>query len=130
MTYYSYVQEVTAAVTLTTTIEEAVATSPLPDEAVPPAGGVKVSGVLNVVAGAGTTAVVVKVREGAGITGTVLRSWTHTLAAAASANIAFETSDETGPIPIGQYTVTVTQTAATGNGSVTGIITTSPVQQA
>lgn len=80
--------------------------------------GVRISGVLNVTAGTGTTAVVVKVRRTNAVTGTqVGTSLTVTLAAAAVANIPFDVVDGP-PGTLDDYCVTVTQTGATGNGTV------------
>jgi hypothetical protein len=96
------------------------------------AEGLIVRGVLNMTAGAGTTAVVVKVRRGTGTGGATVgpaAGTSHTLAAAASANLAFEVLD-TAPlpnivspsgaqdVPQNLYTVTVAQTGGTGAGTV------------
>lgn len=116
-------QEITASVTLVTTAETAVASfqfgqlfePPTPGAAVPVAPTI-VTGVLNVTAGTSTTAVVIRVRQGIGTGGAVVgNADTHTLAAGASANIPVKKEDLVGA---SAYTVTVTQTAATGNGSV------------
>ncbi len=84
-----------------------------------------IEGVLNITTGAGTTAVVVKCRRRdatGGITGAqVGTSQTHTLAAGASANIAFEFIDPSAPTADG-YTITVTQTAGTAPGTVNEIV--------
>lgn len=122
--FFQYVGQVLAAatVTLTTTSETAIVTTPSPDERIGPALGVLVSGFVNVTPGTGTTAVVVKVRAGSGITGTTLQSTTHTVIAADPQNIAIEYFDNSGTIPVGQYTVTVTQTGASANGSAYGTV--------
>lgn len=79
----------------------------------------RIHGVLNLTAGAGTTAVVIKLRRGANTTtGTqVGTSLTYTLAAAASADIAYDFEDTGQQFLAGQYTVTLTQTGGTANGT-------------
>lgn len=132
MSYYNYVTQVLPANAVSTAnaTESAIMNTPRIDEQVAPASGVLVSGFINVLAGTGTTAVVVKVRAGVGVGGTQLLSGTHTLAAGASANIPFEFVDYSGAFPIGQYTVTVTQTGGTAPGTVSGVISASPIQEA
>jgi hypothetical protein len=111
--------QVTGSVTLVTTAETAAVTTPvLP--VTPPGGGqgLVIRGNLNVTTGASTTAIVIKVRQGSGTGGTQIgNTQTVTAAAAASYDLAFEVIDSS-PVPSSQYTVTVTQTAATGNGAV------------
>ena len=122
---YRYTSVVAAAVTLTTTSETAAATSGAADEVRPIANGVLVKGFVNVTAGTATTAVVIKVRRGSGTGGTqVGNTLTHAVAAAGPNSIPIAAVDMPGPAAgqqapfVGQYTVTVTQTAATGNGTV------------
>ena len=89
--------------------------------------GVMVSGVLNVLTGATVTAVVVTVRKGAGVGGAIVgAARTHTIGAAANAQIAYNEVDPTPSNPA-QYTVTLTQTGGTSNGTVSGTISTDPV---
>lgn len=80
---------------------------------------------LNVTAGTGTTALVIKCRQGGGTGGTqVGASQTHTLAAGASAQLHLKFRDSSGaPIATGgcQYTITVTQTGNTVAGTVNTI---------
>lgn len=78
-----------------------------------------IKGVINLTAGAGTTAVVIKLRQGNTTAGPqVGPSVTHTLAAAASAQIAYSFSDNSGAMQGGiQYSVTATQTGGTGAGT-------------
>lgn len=77
---------------------------------------------LNVTAGAGTTAVVIKCRQGFGTGGTqVGASLTVTLAAAATGQIQCKFRDTSGtPFAPGgtAYTITITQTGGTGAGTV------------
>jgi hypothetical protein len=113
---------VTSPVTLTTTAETAVATTPTFTEGqVGPAyQGMKVYGVVNVTAGTSTTAVVVRVRQGSGVGGALVgNAATHTLAAGAIANIPFDILDTAGVSGSNLlWTVTVQQTAASANGTV------------
>lgn len=87
-------------------------------------GTVKVSGRINITAGAGTTAINLKVRQGNGLTGAILgpaAGENHTLAATASGSIAFDYDDASGAYAADggiQYTVSVTQTGGTGAGTV------------
>ena len=113
----------TGAVTLTTTTETVAALS----TSLPTSGddvsinGVRISGVVNVTAGTAATGVVIKVRRTNAITGTQVggagASQTHTLAAGATANIPYDMADGP-PGTLEDYCVTVTQVAATGNGTV------------
>lgn len=87
-----------------------------------PGARVLIQGVVNLLAGAGTTAVVLKIRRG-GTTGgaQVGGNFPITLAAAANGGIAFAVEDPVGWLSQaggGQYCVTLTQTGGTGNGSV------------
>lgn len=123
--------QVLTATTLVTTAETIAATSSAvaESEAGAAAQGVKVSGVLNVTAGTGTTAVTVRVRAGTTLSGALIgNAVVHTLAAAALANIPFEAIDPTLIQAGAQYVVTVQQTAATANGSVNqATISTEPI---
>jgi hypothetical protein len=113
---------VTSPVTLTTTSETTVATSPALTEGQvgPVYQGMRLQGVVNVTAGASTTAVVVRVRQGVGTGGALVgNAATHTLAATAIANVPFDVVDSAGVSGTAlQWTVTVQQTAASGNGTV------------
>lgn len=89
----------------------------------------RIDGTMNITAGAGTTAVVIKCRRGNGITGTQIgTSQTVTLAAGASDNIPFRFQDGASPVPPGGnssgngYSITVTQTGGTGAGTVNEIV--------
>lgn len=109
-------------------VETALINTPVLQAALPGAFGeipaapqpVKVSGVINITAGTTVSAIVIRVRQGAGVGGAVVgAAMTHTLAAAASASIAFAVEDVTGAIQAGTaYTVTVVQTAGTGASTV------------
>jgi hypothetical protein len=92
--------------------------------------GLIVRGVLNVTAGTGTTAVVIRVRKGNQITGALVGlAQTVTLAAGSSATIPYEVLDNApitagvdpqGAQSVGQnmYSVTIQQTGGTGAGTV------------
>lgn len=113
---------VTAATTLVTTAETQAATSAsVPEnQAGAAAQGLVVRGVLNILAGTGTTAVQVRVRAGNNtLTGAQIGpTMTHTLAAAATAQVPFEVVDTTLVQAGAQYTVTVQQVGASANGTV------------
>lgn len=92
--------------------------------------GLIVRGTCNITAGAGTTAVVLRIRKGNQLTGALVGSaLTHTLAAAATAQLYFEVLDNasvTAPqdpegaqsVGSNMYTLTVQQTGGTGAGTV------------
>jgi hypothetical protein len=84
--------------------------------------GVYVGGSFRVTPGTGTTAVVLKVRQGVGVSGTtVYTSPSIPVTAGNATDLALDIMDTTGVIngPAGTaYTVTITQTGATANGSV------------
>ena len=80
-----------------------------------------IDGFLNFTAGAGTTAVVVRVRRGSLAGAQVGPNLTHTLAAAAIGSVAVAVNDtplQATPPNEGQvYVVTIQQTGGTGAGS-------------
>ena len=81
---------------------------------------VRISGVINLTAGTGVTAIVLRVRQGVGTGGAVVgAAQTFTLAAGNSASIPFAVDDVTGLIQSGTaYSITVVQTGATGASTV------------
>ena len=84
----------------------------------PGSGGfVKVYGQINLAPGTTTSAVVLRIRRGSGVGGTVVKTLTRTLAAATTGQLAFFVIDE-APAAGGQYTLTVTQTAGAAAGTV------------
>lgn len=98
--------------------EKAICITPVDQDHLPGSGGYNViEGQINLTPGATTTAVVLKLRQGSGVAGTTVKTLTHTLAAAATGNIAFHIID-TAPVAGGQYTLTVTQTGGSGAGTV------------
>lgn len=90
----------------------------------PPTNPIDISGSLFVTAGTGTTAVVIRCRQG-GVTGTqVGPSFTHTLAAGNSAGISFGFTDLSTfleQVNGGSYVITVQQTGGTGAGTANAI---------
>lgn len=113
------VQATASAVTVTTTSETAAVVTPaLPVSPPGAATGIVIRGNINFTAGTGATFVTIRVRQGSGTGGTAVYTGTPvTVVAAAVYDLAFEAID-TSLVPASQYTVTVTQTAASGNGTV------------
>lgn len=109
------------SVTLTTTTETIIATSSVIHTG-DQHGSAIISGYLNITAGTGTTAVQIRIRQGATLAGPLVGvADTHTLAAGASASIPYGNEDTSGYVQTvygGQYCVTVQQVGATANGSV------------
>lgn len=107
-----------SGITLVTTAETVLTTTAQRPVNAPASIGQYISGVINVTAGAGTTAFVVRVRAGNGLSGAVIGG-PETVAATASvnANVAYAQMDFTLSGNV-QYTVTIQQTGATGNGTV------------
>lgn len=108
-----------AAVTVTLAAETTVLSG------IPAAGGNSsaaisqtIVGVINITAGAGTTAVVVKCKTSGGTQLGV--SETDTLAAGGSENIPVIFVDQSG-VPTASYQLTVTQTGGTANGTVNDV---------
>lgn len=110
--------KVNSGVTLVTTAETVLTTTVARQVNAPSSIGQYISGVINVTAGAGTTAFVVRVRAGSDLTGAVIGG-PETVAATASvnANVAYAQMDFVNNAQV-QYTVTIQQTGATGNGTV------------
>lgn len=111
-----------AAVTVTTTSETVAVTSPVPDYQHPGGAGVLIRGTVSMTpAGTGTTALVIKVRQGTGTSGTQVGPST-TISAGSTPGLdlngSIEVIDENPSEPLGQYVITVTQTGASGNGTV------------
>lgn len=80
---------------------------------------ITVSGIINITTGASTTQVVVRVRRGVGVAGTVVgETEPQNIGAAVSGNIFYEVTDTPGEVAGQQYTATAVQTAATGNGTI------------
>lgn len=98
--------------------EKAICTTPVDQDHMPGTGGfVLVTGHINVTPGTTTSAVVLKLYQGSGLTGTLVKTLTHTLAATVKGQIAFTVPD-LAPIAGGQYTLSLTQTAGAAAGTV------------
>lgn len=112
---------IAAAQTITTTTELVVAVlSPGPARLQPVGEGLCISGYVNVTQGTNGTAVVTRVREGVGITGTVVGAANSSpLAAAVVGSVPFGGVDA-AVLDNQQYSITVQLTAATANGTVNG----------
>lgn len=110
-------------VTVVTTGETAVLTSPAvsDDLASNTTTGVDINGFLNVTAGTAATLATIRIRQGSGITGTVVyQSEPFTVAAGSEYQVPYEGQDVSGFSggAAAQYTVTIQMTAATGNSTV------------
>lgn len=81
---------------------------------------IAIAGSLNILTGASVTGIVIRIRRGNGVAGTVVGDTPpYTIGAAASVEIPFNATDSPGPVAGQQYTVTVVQTAGSTNGTVT-----------
>lgn len=120
--------QLASPVTLVTTGETTVMAGPVIPEANPGGQGIRVSGYVNVTTGTATTTVTIRVHAGPSVSAPLVgRAAVHTLPAGETNSIPFEAVDPTlfnpaGPFPPGsggaQYSVSVQQQAATGNGTV------------
>lgn len=102
-----------------TTAETVVGTITIPPLNQPGGDGVLISGIVTGTTGAGTTAIVVRVRQGNGTGGAILpNSTTVQVGASLNTSAYFSCLDTVTQYPNGNtYSVTVQQTGATGNGS-------------
>lgn len=104
-----------------TTAETAIGTVGPVNVNAPVGQGILVEGTFNFTAGTAATAVTVRIRAGAGTGGAILATHTFTVVAGTQYSLSANYLD---PSIIGAgattatYTVTVQQTAATGNGTV------------
>lgn len=115
--------QVTTSQTITTTTEKALlVTTPMNDGIPGAMQPIRIAGTVNITPGTGTTAVVIRVRQGNGITGTVVGSaLTHTVTAGNAIQLAYSAEDTSSWLTQaggGSYSVTVQQTGASGNGTV------------
>lgn len=82
---------------------------------------INIEGMVNVTGGTGTTACVIRIRRGNGTTGTVVRAAdTDSIAAGNTESFPIQGVDTPGDVAGQVYSLTVQQTAATGNGTVNG----------
>ena len=111
-----------AAVNVPTTTETAVATvGPLNVNMPATEQGILVEATFNFTAGTAATSLTVRIRAGSGITGTVLITHTITVVAGTTYSVSVNALDATfsgAGLSVATYTVSVQQTAATGNGTV------------
>lgn len=111
---------VTTNVTLTTTTETVIAT--LSGVSSPRAGvKIRLHGWYQVTLGTATTAVTTRIRQGTGITGTLIQEANAeqiSTAAASSEGHSIDVEDTLGEVANVSYVLTVEQTAATANGTV------------
>lgn len=109
---------VTADTTIVTTAETAAVTS---DPYTPSVDGAKltIAGVINISTGTAVTGVVVRVRRGVGTAGALVgETEPHNIGASITDDISYSVTDVPGAVAGQQYTATVVQTAATGNGTI------------
>lgn len=84
-----------------------------------PGKKVRVSGWAQVTAGVGTTAITAKIKEGRGTAGAVVGEGNPvTVVAGNTIEVEVETEQQPGDVDHQAYTLTIQQTAATGNGTV------------
>ncbi len=107
-------------VSLVTTAETAALVSNAFAYNAPGGQGVQVSAVVTGATGASTTSVQIRLYRGGAITGTQIGPTFQQSAAASSFYSADVQWLDTAPAASGQYTVSVQQVAASGNGTVTG----------
>lgn len=110
--------QMAAAVTITTTTETVAATTlPISTDGANQTVNLDCSG--EVTPGTSTTALVIKVRRGTGITGTqVGTTQTLTVTAPNKTGFSVQVADTPGEVAGQQYVVTVTQTGAAANGTI------------
>lgn len=113
-----YENQLSGTVNIVTTTETVALVTP-PVSTTYGSDAIEIEGKLNVTAGTGTTACVLRIRRGNGITGTIVGvAETDTLAAGSSESFPLEGVDTPGDVAGQVYSLTVQQTAATGNGTV------------
>lgn len=109
---------VVADTAIVTTAETAAITSHAVSQAVD-GEPITIIGSVSVLTGTATTALTVRVREGAGVAGSVVgETLPLTIGAAADAQIPFQFTQAPAAVAGQQYTATVQATAATGNGTI------------
>lgn len=113
-----YVNQLSGTVTLVTTAETVALVTP-PVSTTYSSDSIDIEGKVNVTAGTGTTACVIRCRRGNGVTGTVVGvAETDTLAAGSSESFPIQCVDTPGDVAGQVYSLTISQTGATGNGTV------------
>lgn len=113
-----YENQLSGTVNIVTTTETVALVTP-PVSTTYSSDAIDIEGKINVTAGTGTTAVVLRIRRGNGITGTVVGvADTDTLAAGSSESFPLQGVDTPGDVAGQVYSLTVQQTGATANGTV------------
>lgn len=105
-------------VTITTTTEIAALVSTAFAFNAPTAQGLLISTSVTGATGASTTSMQVRLYRGATISGTLLATWQESAGASSFYSNGGQVLD-TAPVSGGQYTLSVQQVGATGNGTVT-----------
>ena len=109
----------TGATTVTTTTETVGATIGPFNINDPGGQGILLEGILSITAGTGTTSVTCRLRQGTGITGTVVgNAVSQTVTAGNTYLLSPMALDTTLSATNQQYVITVQQTGATANGTI------------
>lgn len=115
-----YENQLSGTVPIVTTTETVALVTP-PVSTTFGSDAIEIEGMVNLTAGTGTTAAVLRIRRGNGITGTVVRAAdTDTIAAGSSESFLVQGLDTPGDVAGQVYSITVQQTAASANGTING----------
>ena len=115
-----YENQLSGTVNVVTTTETVALVTP-PVSTTFGSDAIEIEGMVNLTAGTGTTAAVLRIRRGNGITGTVVRAAdTDTIAAGSSESFLVQGVDTPGDVAGQVYSITVQQTAASANGTING----------
>lgn len=115
-----YENQLSGTVPVVTTTETVALVTP-PVSTTFGSDAIEIEGMVNLLAGTGTTAAVLRIRRGNGITGTVVRAAdTDTIAAGSSESFLVQGVDTPGDVAGQVYSITVQQTAASANGTING----------
>ena len=108
-----------SAVTVTLAAETVVVSAPAYPVNNPGGQGVSIDGMVDITAGTSTTAIVLRVRRDT-LTGTVVGTVTHSLAATVLGAIPFDFLDTAATALVGApvYVLTAQQTAGSANGTI------------
>ena len=105
-------------ITVTTTTETLVAYSGRVEANLPTLRSI-IKGWVAITTGTGVTALVLNIRRGNGITGAIVAALTVAAAASSQLQHTIKFSEQLLNIEYADYSLTVTQTGASGNGSIT-----------
>lgn len=115
-----YENQLSGTVPVVTTTETVALVTP-PVSTTFGSDAIEIEGMVNLTAGTGTTAAVLRIRRGNGITGTVVRAAdTDTIAAGSSESFLVQGVDTPGDVAGQVYSITIQQTAASANGTING----------